>query len=59
MKKSEVNLIEEETKYVAFLLKKLQSDNFKRNVTKEEFDKTKQKYDKAKLKFKFLKDTLK
>jgi hypothetical protein len=38
------------TGYVAFLLKKLQSENFKSNVTKEEYEKTKQKYDKAKLK---------
>ena len=55
-KKSKYDPIEHEEKYVAFLKKKLQSENFKQNVSKEEYEKTKKKYDKAKLKLKFLKD---
>lgn len=35
--------------YVEFLKKRLDSTNYKNNVTKEEYQKTKEKYDKAKL----------
>lgn len=48
--------IQVEEEYVAFLRKRLDSDNFKANSTKEEIEKTKRKYDKAKLKLKFLKE---
>ena len=54
-KKLKFDPIEHEENYVAFLKKKLQSENFKQNVSKEEYEKTKKKYDKAKLKLKFLK----
>ena len=59
MKKTDKTLakkIEQEENYVAFLRKRLDSDNFKTNVTKEEYELTKKKLDKAKLKLKFLKD---
>jgi len=49
--------IKQEEEYVAFLRKRLDSENYKNNVTPEEYDKTRQKYDKAKLKLKFLKDS--
>ena len=55
-RKSKFDPIEHEENYVAFLKKKLQSENFKQNVSKEEYEKSKKKYDKAKLKLKFLKD---
>ena len=51
-KKSPLTLHEE---YVAFLKKRLASENFRSNVSKDEYDKTKKKYDKAKLKLKFMK----
>ena len=44
-----------EGKYVEFLKKRLNSDNFKQNVSKEEYEKTKKKYDKAKLKLNMMK----
>ena len=40
----------QEEQYLAFLKKRLESKNYKSNVSKEEYDKTKAKYDKAKLK---------
>jgi len=43
-----------ELEYVEFLRKRLTSDNFKANVSEEEFNKTKLKYDKAKLKLKMM-----
>lgn len=55
MKKKQ-NSFEHEEKYVEFLKKRLASDNFKANVSKEEYEKTKQKYDKAKLKLKMMRD---
>jgi CRISPR/Cas system-associated endoribonuclease Cas2 len=54
-KKVKQNFLNEHIKYVEFLKKRIQSSNFKNNVTKEEFEKTKKKYDKAKLKLKFMK----
>lgn len=54
--KSKEQKIKQEEEYVAFLRKKLDSENFKANVPKEEYDSTKKKYDKAKLKLKFLKE---
>lgn len=53
-----VNQIELEEKYVDFLRKRLESENFKANVSKEEYVLTQKKFDKAKLKLKFLKETL-
>jgi hypothetical protein len=46
---------QQEEDYVAFLKKRLESANYKANVSKEEYEKTKQKYEKAKLKLRFLK----
>ena len=48
--------IAQEEDFVAFLRKRLDSENYKANVSEEEYKKTKAKYDKAKLKLKFLKD---
>ena len=39
----------EHNKYIDFLVKRLNSENYKANVTQEEYDKTKAKLDKAKL----------
>lgn len=47
--------IEHEEKYVEFLRKRLESKNFKSNVSEEEFDRTVKKYNKAKLRLRFLK----
>lgn len=43
-----------EQEYIAFLKKRLDSSNYKANVSKEEYDKTKEKYDRAKLRLKLL-----
>lgn len=48
--------LEHEEKYIEFLSKRLQSKNFKANVSNEEYEKTKRKYDKAKLKLKMMKE---
>jgi len=48
--------IEQEEQYVQYLKKKLNSENYKDSISKEEYEKEKKKYDKAKLKLKFLKD---
>jgi 16S rRNA G527 N7-methylase RsmG len=53
--KKKIDLVEQEEKYVAFLKKALQSENFKSKVSEEEYEKTKKKYDKAKFKLKMLK----
>ncbi len=55
-KQHKIDPIEDEEKYVDFLRKRVQSDNYKASVDKVEFNKTKAKYDKAKLKLKFLKE---
>jgi hypothetical protein len=47
--------LEKHIEYVEFLRKRVFSENFKNNVSEEEYKKTKQKYDKAKLKLKFMK----
>ena len=47
--------IEHEEEYIAFLQKRLNSENFRNNVSEEEYDKTKEKYDKAKFRLKILK----
>lgn len=55
MKKNLDKAIEHEENYVAFLKKRLESTNFKENVSPEEYALTKEKYDKAKFKLKLLK----
>ena len=56
MKKKKVNKLEHEEQYVEFLRKRLQSKNYKNNVSKEEYEKTQKKYDKAKLVLRMLKN---
>lgn len=46
--------IQHETEYVAFLKKQLDSDNYKKNVSAEEYEKTEAKYKKAKFRLKIL-----
>ena len=53
--KKEKNFIKETEDYLEFLQKRLNSNNYKNNVSKEEYQKTKEKYDKAKLRLKLLK----
>jgi hypothetical protein len=48
--------VELEEGYVAFLKKRLDSVNYKANVSAEEYAGTKAKYDKAKFKLKMLKE---
>ncbi len=50
-KKSE---IEQEEGYIAFLEKRLASENYKANATPEEVEETKEKLKKAKLKLRFM-----
>lgn len=47
--------IKHEEEFIAFLRKRLDSKNFKSNVSEEEYAKTQAKYDKAKLKLRLLK----
>lgn len=54
-KKSLPEQIKQEEEYVAFLKKRLDSANFKANVSDEEYQKTKEKYERAKFKLKVLK----
>lgn len=57
MKRSKkIDALTHEENYVEFLRKRLASDNFKQNASKEEIEKTKKKYDKAKLKLKMLRE---
>lgn len=49
------DLIKNEEKYVTFLQKRLQSENYKKNVTGEEYEKEKLKYDKSKFKLRIMK----
>ena len=46
--------LKQEQDYVAFLKKRIESKNYKRNVSAEEFEKTKAKYKKAKFKLRLL-----
>lgn len=58
-KKQKENLkdkILHEEAYIEFLKNALKSENYKANVSKEEYEKTKKKYDKAKFKLKILKE---
>lgn len=54
--KKKIDPVDETENYIEFLKKKLNSENYKNNVSKEEYNKEKAKYDKAKLKLKFLID---
>ena len=54
MKKPKVNPIKQETEYIEFLTKRINSKNYKANSTAEEFEKTKAKLEKAKLKLRLL-----
>ena len=58
-KKSLAEQVEHEENYVAFLKKRLESENFQANATAEEIEQTKTKYDRAKFKLKTLKMALK
>lgn len=53
-KKPKLSPLEHERNYVAFLKERLESENYKANVTPEEYEVTKMKYDKAKFKLKML-----
>lgn len=46
--------LERYKEYVEFLRKRVFSENYKSNVSEEEYKKTRGKYDKAKLKLKFM-----
>lgn len=54
-KKAKKDPVKQEEEYIAFLKKRLDSDNYRANVTEEEYEKTKAKYEKAKLKLRILK----
>jgi len=56
MKKQKLSKVEHEQQYVAFLKKRLESENYKANVTPEEYAATKEKYDRAKFKLKVLRE---
>lgn len=45
---------DKEQQYLDFLSKRINSENYKNNVTPEEYEKTKQKYERVKLKMKLL-----
>lgn len=53
--KSKAEEIAHEEEYVAFLRKRLNSDNFKKNSLPEIYEDTKKKYDKAKFRLRLLK----
>lgn len=55
-KKTKAELLKETQQYIEFLKKRLDSANYKANVSKEEYEKTKAKYDKAKFVLKTLMD---
>lgn len=54
-KSKQKDIVKETEQYIEFLKKRLESKNYKANVTDEEYNKTKEKYDKAKLRLKLLK----
>jgi hypothetical protein len=55
MAKNKKPTLKQEQDYLLFLKKRVESKNYKANVSSEEYEKTKQKYDKAKLKLRLLK----
>lgn len=54
-KSKQKDIVKETEQYIEFLKKRLESNNYKNNVSEEEYKKTKEKYDKAKLRLKLLK----
>jgi hypothetical protein len=56
-KKTIAERIAYEEEYIVFLKKRLDSKNYKANVSKEEYAETKAKYDKVKLVLKVLKSS--
>jgi hypothetical protein len=55
MNKKTKDIIKETEAFIVFLKKRLDSKNYKANVSEEEYTKTKEKYDKAKLRLRLLK----
>lgn len=47
--------LKHESDYIAFLEKRVASENYRRNVTPEEYEQTKEKLKRARFKFKVLK----
>lgn len=54
MKKKPKTKLEQEQEYLEFLRKRLASENYKANVSAEEYAITKAKYEKAKFRFKMM-----
>jgi hypothetical protein len=54
MGKNKKPTLKEEKDYLEFLRKRLDSKNYKANVSAEEYEKTKNKYNKQKLKLKLM-----
>jgi len=54
MAKNKKPTLKQEQEYLEFLKKRLDSKNYKANVSTEEYEKTKAKYDKVKLKLRLL-----
>lgn len=62
MKKKKLSKTEElkkEEEYFEFLQKRLNSENYKNNVSSEEYEKTKQKFKNLKFRIRILKESLK
>jgi hypothetical protein len=55
MNRKQKDIIKETEDYLVFLKKRLDSKNYKANVSEEEYTKTKEKYDKVKLRLRLLK----
>lgn len=53
-KKNKKTELEREQDYHDFLKKRLESKNYKANVSKEEYEETKKKFDKVKLRLRLL-----
>ena len=53
-KKSKSEMLKHEKDYVEFLKKRLESDNYKKNVSAEEYEETQDKYKKAKFRLRIL-----
>ena len=53
--KKSKSIVKETEEYLVFLKKRLDSTNYKSNVTDDEYKKTKEKYEKAKLRLRLLK----
>jgi hypothetical protein len=53
-KKNKKSDLEKEQDYYDFLKKRLESKNYKANVSKEEYEETKKKFDKVKLRLRLL-----